>query len=182
MKKLIAAAAASLALVASLAGCSGNTVEAPTQAPSQEAPAPAQPAAPEAPKQDTVATFGGTVTFPDGVKVSVSQPKLVPAGQFAFGDVEGQIAVITVTVTNGSSQPINASLMGYPRVTYGAAGVQAETANSDKVGIGSLSTILPGETQSAERGYGVPPAELASVRVEVSGPSFSDFPAVFKGQ
>jgi hypothetical protein len=180
MKQLIAAAAA-VALAASLAACSGNTVEAPTQAPSQSSEAPAQPAAPETPKQNTVATFGGSVTFPDGVKVSVAQPKLVPAGQYATGDVEGQITVVTITVTNGSTEPVNAALMAFPRVTYGPSGAPAEFATDITMQFGALSTILPGETQTVEKGFGVPPAELGSVRVEVTGPSFSDFPAIFKG-
>lgn len=178
MKKLIAAAAASVALVASLAACSGNTVEAPTQAPSQSS---AAPAAPEAPKKDNVAVFGGAVTFPDGVKVSVPQPVLVPAGQYAAGDVEGQILVVTISVTNGSTQPINAGLMAFPQVTYGASGAKADYASDATLGLEALSTILPGETQTVKKGFGVPPAELASVRVEVMGPSFSDFPAIFKG-
>ena len=173
MKKTIAALAASVALAASLAACSGNTVEAP---PSQ---AQEQPAAPT---QGTVAAFGGALTFPGGVKVSVAKPEVVPGGQFAFGAVQGKITLITITVTNGSDQPVNAAMMSLPRVTYGAKGTQAANANNDKVGAKMMSTILPGETQSAQVGYGVPPAEVASLRVEVDSPNFGDQPAVFKAK
>lgn len=175
MKKTIAALAASVVLAASLAACSGNTVEAP--------PAPDQTQAqPAAPTQGTVAAFGGALTFPGGVKVSVSKPQVVPGGQFAIGAVGGKITLFTITVTNNSDQPVNAALMSLPRVTYGAKGTQAANANNESVGAKMMSTILPGETQSAQVGYGVPPAELATVRVEVTGPSFSDLPAVFKAK
>jgi len=174
MKKTIAALAASVALAATLAACSGNTVEAPAPAPSQSQ---AQPAAPT---QGTSSAFGGAVTFPGGVKVSVSKPELVPGGQYAYGAVEGKITTFTITVTNGSDQPINGGLMGFPQVTYGAKGTKASNANNESIGANFLSTILPGETQSAKVGYGVPPAELATVRVEVMGPNIADLPAVFK--
>lgn len=180
MKKLMAAAAASLMLAGSLAACSGNTVEAPAQSQEQsQAPAKAPSATP---KSDGSAKFGGAVTFPNKVKVSVSQPKAVPAGQYAFGAVQGKITVFTITVTNGSDQPVNGALMGVPRVTYGASGTQAKLATNETIGGEFLGNILPGEKQSVQVGYGVPPAEVASMRVEVMSANLADTPAVFKGQ
>jgi hypothetical protein len=174
MKKIIAAIAASVALAASLVACSGNTVEAPTQAPSQ---AQAQPAAPT---QGTVSAYGGAVTFPGGVKVTVAKPAVVPGGQYAYGAVEGKITVLTITVTNGSDQPVNAGLMSVPKVTYGASGAAAQIASNESIGSSVLSTIMPGETQTAKVGYGVPPAEVGTVRVEVMAPNIGDLPAIFK--
>jgi hypothetical protein len=127
------------------------------------------------------AALGGTIKFPSGVKVSVSPPEVVPGGQYAYNAVEGNITLFTVTVTNEGTQPVNGFSMAYPRVTYGATGTEAQRANNDKIGGGSLSTILPGETQSVKVGFGIPQAELPTVRVEVNGPEYSDFPAIFKG-
>jgi len=176
MKKLIAALAASVVLAASLAACSGNTVEAPTPAPNQSQ------AEPAAPTQGTVAAFGGALTFPSRVKVSVAKPQVIPGGQYAYGAIEGKITVLTITVTNGSDQPVNATLMGVPKVTYGSNGASASIASNEAVGSSVLSTILPGETQSVKVGYGVPPAQVATVRVEVMSPNIADLPAVFKAK
>ncbi|MFJ6378358.1 hypothetical protein ACIQH9_21880 [Pseudarthrobacter oxydans] len=126
------------------------------------------------------APLGGTITFPSGVKVSVSPPEVVPGGQYAYGAVEGNIPLFTVTVVNEGTEPVNGFTMAYPRVTYGATGTEAQRANNENVGGGTLSTILPGETQSVKVGFGIPQVELPSVRVEVMGPSYSDFPAIFK--
>lgn len=176
MKKTIAALAASVVLAASLAACSGNTVEAPNPAPNQTQ------AQPPAQTPGTVAAFGGALTFPGGVKVSVAKPEVVPGGQYAYGAVAGKITVLTITVTNGSDQPVNASLMSVPKVTYGAKGTQAAIASNEVIGSSVLTTILPGETQSAKVGYGVPPAEVATLRVEVMSPNIADLPAVFKAK
>lgn len=198
MNNKIAALAATAVLAAALAGCSGasNTVTAPTTQP----PAPAASSAPSAdpwaswaasndpapastPAAQDVAAFGGAVTFPEGVKVTVSQPHAVKAAEFAAGAVEGKIVVLTLSVTNGSAKPLDGSLMSYVKMNYGASGAQAENAFDSSAGLGAgmLSTILPGETQSVKLGFGVPAAGYGAVRVEVSGPSFDDQPAVFKG-
>ncbi|WP_374153037.1 hypothetical protein [Pseudarthrobacter sp. WHRI 8279] len=110
----------------------------------------------------------------------MSPPEVVPGGQYAYGAVEGNITLFTVTVVNEGTEPVNGFTMAYPRVTYGATGTEAQRANNENVGGGTLSTILPGETQSVKVGFGIPQVELPSVRVEVMGPSYSDFPAIFK--
>ena len=73
--------------------------------------------------------------------------------------------------------------MGFPKVTYSAQGTAAPTANDIQAGIGasSLSTILPGETQTVKLGYGIPAAGFPEVRMEVTGPTFTEKAAIFKG-
>jgi hypothetical protein len=171
--------AATVAVLASLAftGCAstGNTVSAP-----DDTSAPSSSASTEA---SGPVSFGSTVTFPSGVTVSVAQPTIGAASATAYGAVEGQIVSIVLTVTNGSEQPLEAGLMGYPTVRYGEEGKQAETATDVELGIGvsSLSTVLPGETQTATVGYGIPAAGRGNVRVEVTAPNFTDADAIFSG-
>lgn len=179
--KTVAALAASAALIASLAACGGssNTI------------APATSQAPAAAPATTAATqysadFGGSVTFPEGVKVTVSQPTAMPAAETAAGAVEGKEVVVSLSVTNGSKTPFDAgaALMGYAKFSYGADGTDATSAidSANGIGMGHLSTILPGETQTVKLGYGVPSAGFSQVRMEVTGPNeFKDQPAIFKG-
>lgn len=194
-KVALATASAALAL-GSLTACGGesNTVTpgvdtpaATTPAPAPEATTPApEPTTPTPTPTPTVKTsgaFGDTITFPSGVSVTVSKPTVVPAAQYASGAVEGKIVVFSMSVINKSKEPVDAVTMGYPRVRYGAKGTEAQDANDLDAGIGAggLSTILPGETQTIKLGYGIPAAGYSVVRMEVTGPSYSDKPAIFQG-
>jgi len=176
--------AATVAVLASLAftGCASteNTVTPPSDTSTLPSDLPSTSAGSEAPGP---VSFGSEVGFPSGVRVSVAQPTIVAASQTAFGAVEGQIVSMVITVTNGSEEPLEAALMGYPTVRYGAEGTQAETAtDSEKsIGVSSFSTVLPGETQTATVGYGIPAAGRDNVRVEVMAPTFTDTDAIFSG-
>lgn len=176
-KTAVTTFAISAVLAGSLAACSGGNTIAPP--PSQAAPATTSAPAP----QQYTADFGGSVTFTDGVKVSVSQPKALPATETAAGAVEGKVVAITITVTNGSKAPVNGSLVGFPKFSYGADNVEAQTVYDagQHIGDSHLSTILPGETQTATVGFGVPAAGYGAVRVEVRPVNFTDQPAIFKG-
>ncbi|MBX7442905.1 MULTISPECIES: DUF4352 domain-containing protein [unclassified Arthrobacter] len=177
----IVVTAATLTL-GSLAGCDGGSN---TITPGAEGAPATKSAAPPAPNAEVKlsGSFGDTITFPSGVAVKVAPPAAVPAPQYSAGGVEGKIVTFDLSVTNGGTEPINAGLMGFPKVSYGASGTQAQNATDIQSGIGasSLSTILPGETQSVKLGFGIPAAEFGNVRMEVSGPTFSDKPAIFKG-
>jgi len=105
----------------------------------------------------------------------------VPTTQGALGAVDNRAAVIIMAVTAGS-QEIDAGLMGLPIVKVGATGKEVEKVyDSESLGMDSLSTILPGETQTIKIGYGMTAAQAKDVRVEVGGPSYEDRPAIFKG-
>lgn len=193
-KVALATASAALAL-GSLSACSGasNTItpgpaETPTASSSAPAPTPeAQVVTSEptteapAPEQKLSGAFGDTVTFPSGVSVKVLQPVARKADSYAYGAIEGKIVDLTLTVTNKGKEPVNAALMGYPRLRYGAQGTEAQNANDSQTKNNSLTTILSGETQTLELGYGVPSAGFKDVRVEVQGPTYTDTPAIFKG-
>lgn len=171
-----AAAAVIIAAALALTGCStaaSNTVE---KAGTTAAPA----AAPATTPPPSVAAFGDSVKFPEGISVT-TKATIQAAGPYASGAVEGKIVVVEVSVTNNSTEPFNAALTAYPKVTYGAKGDPAQHAfDGDKTG-GNIGNLLPGETQTATQGYGIPAAGLSDLRVEFNGPKFGDNPAVFKG-
>ncbi|PNH86079.1 hypothetical protein [Arthrobacter sp. AFG20] len=178
MFKKIALAAVVVVAMGSLTAC-GSSENTVSSAGGSSAAAVETTAAPAA---KTSGTFADTITFPSGVSVKV-KPAVVTAGQYASGAVEGKIVTFDITVKNGSKEDLNAALMSVPKVTYGADGTAAQIASDFEAKIGGsvLSTVLPGETQTAKVGYGIPAASFKDVRVEIMAPSFSDKPAIFKG-
>lgn len=171
-----AAAAVIIAAALALTGCAvsmpNDIQKAGTTSPPVTAPTAA--AAPY------IAAFGDTVKFPEGIAVT-AKATLQTAGQYAAGAVEGKIVVVEVSVTNNSAEPFNAALTGYPKVTYGAKGLPADIAADGDKTSGNIGNLLPGETQTATNGYGIPAAGLSDIRIEFNGPKFGDSPAVFKG-
>lgn len=178
--------------IAVLTACSGP---APTVEPGADTPAVTSPVAPapvtpttavattttaEPAPRDRSAKFGDTVTFEDGTKVKVKSGGFIQAGQYDIGAVEGRIAVIVMSVTAGTKE-INASGMSYPRVRVGAAGRAVQSVTSSELRSDSLSTILPGETQTVELGFAIAAADAKNVRVEVDSPDLASPPAIFKG-
>lgn len=160
-----------------LTGCSSA---APTvDAAGAEVPAVSQ----EAKATDRSADLGGTVTYENGVKVTVTSTGFAPVNEYAINAVEGQAAIFELTVENGSTEEIEAALMSMPKVTVGEKNTSAESVIDTENGLGTdmLSTILPGETQTAKFAAGIAAADAGTVRVEVSGPGFTDKSAIFKG-
>ena len=64
----------------------------------------------------------GTVTFADGMTVTIQSAGLKPASAYASGAVEGKIAVVQITVTNEGEEVVD------------AAGVSALTASAGEAG------------------------------------------------
>jgi len=183
MNKPVAALAVTAAIAFALTGCGGsNTVQPPAPAAAASTPAPAVTPSPT-PTSAPVGEFGGTVTFPSGVKLTLGKPVVVVAGQYSSGGVEGKIVTFDISVTNGSKTALSAAMLGFPSVTYGANGDKAEMASDfqQKIGAPTFTTILPGETQTGKAGYGIPAAGFGAVRVEFRAPSYTEQPAIFKG-
>ncbi|OFI37398.1 hypothetical protein BIU82_10065 [Arthrobacter sp. SW1] len=153
-------------------------------APAVESPAQGASVPPSEAPADRSADFGGTVKYDNGVSVTVKSLGFTKVGQYATGAVEGQAAVFELTVHNGSKEDLEAVLMSVPNVTHGPKNAKASMVidSSTDLGLQTLSTILPGESQTVKFAAGVPKTSAGSVRVEVTGPNmFSDKDAIFKG-
>lgn len=184
--------AALAAAVAGLTACSNPapTVEPATNTPAEStpvAPAPVTPttavatATPTPTQANRAAKFGDTVTFEDGTKVKVTPGGFVPTDrEYAIDAVEGRAAIIVLAVTAGTVE-IDGSSMSSPTVTVGVAGKPVKQVYSGGPDSESLTTILPGETQTIRIGYGIASADAKNVRVEVRGPDYSFRPAIFEG-
>jgi hypothetical protein len=86
-----------------------NTIKG--AAPSAAAPeAPGAPADASTPEESTTGAFGQNITWPDGVAVTVSEPKAYrPSSSAATDQAAARYVSMTVTVTNGSDKNIEAT-------------------------------------------------------------------------
>ncbi|MGM9472500.1 hypothetical protein ACS5PJ_10895 [Pseudarthrobacter sp. YS3] len=183
MKKLLASGAA-FALLLALTSCASDTPTISGNPGGGETGSSASAAASTpspTPTDNRMAAFGQTATFPDGVAIKVDFSGWVAATPAASGAVEGRIATFTVTVTNGSKKEWAGTLMGIPDVRVGPSLTPAEIA-IDEGTDHFLTTVMPGESQSAKLGYGITAADSGQVRLEFMPVDFIGTSVIFQGE
>lgn len=93
-------------------------------------------------------SFGQTVEYADGLKLTISEPTEFEPGEFAIGaDGEGTALRFTATLDNGTKEDVDPSLIS---VTVSSAGKEAEQifdGENDLEGSPS-TTLLPGKSTS----------------------------------
>ncbi|GAA1814393.1 DUF2510 domain-containing protein [Agromyces neolithicus] len=114
------------------------------------APEPEQPVPPGAPVEGELA-FGETMTWDDGVALTVSAPEPYTPSEFALGATNASNVVFTLTLTNNSSADLQP--LPLPAVSSGDQEVsQIFDIGSDVIGTGDdvgfppAATIEPGES------------------------------------
>lgn len=161
-------------LAVTVVGCGSSTepqIErdaAPDSVQSSPAPTASEPALPD------VAAFGDTVTFSDGLTVTIQSAGLKTASAYAAGAVEGKIAAVQITVTNGSDEVVDAVGVSALTATAGEAGKPAPPAGDDGITNSSLGSVLPGETKTGVFGYGLSAIDAQKVRLEIYGNTLED--------
>ncbi len=161
-------------LAVTVVGCSSSTeaqIErdaAPDSVQSSAAPAASEPALPD------VAAFGDTVTFADGMTVTIQSAGLKTASAYAAGAVEGKIAAVQITVTNEGEEVVDAAGVSALTASAGEAGTPAPSAADEGITNPTLGSILPGETKTGVFGYGLSAIDAQKVRLEIYGNNFED--------
>lgn len=118
-----------------------------------------KPAATSTPTPTPVANpfvkpFGGTVTYQDGVTLSVAAPVAYTPTANAYGAVDGQAVVkMTVTITNGSKDVLDVA--GFPQANSGSAQAQVVTDLEVPVGNTPNGPLLAGQSLSWDEAYSV---------------------------
>lgn len=173
----VVAAAAMLALSGCSAATSASqTTAAPaTSAAPSSAPAAAPSSAAPTPSAPNAAPLGSTITTKAGVALTVTFEGPKPAKGFIAptGDsgpkFSGRTAVFKTTLHNGTSAPIDASLLamgGQPIVLAGADGSQVPSNSWDArpLTVTNFPQVQPGQTYSWEWGVddgkGIPNATI----------------------
>lgn len=103
--------------------------------------------------EEMMVGFGETFEWEDGTKVLLTTPVAYSPDEYAAGG-EGydSFVKITVTITNGSGAPLDASFSS-PTVTSGVT--EGSEIFDETVGDSPMSSILPGRTITFDTAYGV---------------------------
>jgi hypothetical protein len=121
------------------------------------------------------ARFAQTITYDDGLKLSISEPVPFEPSPEARGG--GQTAAVTITITlhNGGAEevPLRASSSVVSKGTPASVVVDAANGLS---GVPPVGSIAPGQTVSYSEGYSVADASEVVVLLE---PSPDYYPARF---
>lgn len=124
---------------------------------------------------DSAAGFGETVTFGSGVEVTVEPVSLVPNNvDETMVETTDMVATFSITIKNGSSGRLDASVMSWPNVTY--EGDPDVTVDSNA----NITALLSGDEQTGEFSRFIPGPGL--VRVEIPAPDMVSPSAIFEGQ
>ena len=151
-----------------------------TDIPQPGDPAPfGEPEQPAAPVGNLA--FGDTMTWDDGVALTVSAPEAYTPSAFAVGSTLASNVVFTMTITNNSNE--NLQPVPFPTLTSGDqeasqifdVGEDLE-GNGDDVGIPPTAIVPPGGSVSWRVAWSV--ADPASLTMEAS-PSFAYANATF---
>jgi hypothetical protein len=148
--------------------------------------APADPAAGnDSGGQDhpTTGAFGQTITWPDGVAVSVSKPEPYrPSSSAATVAGAARFVSMKVTVTNGSNKDVEAT---GTVLAATANGSPAEQVFDSAKGLNGspTSTVLPGKSVTFTVAFGLPSKDPVDLQVDLRpGLGIGYQPAIFTGQ
>ena len=143
-------------------GCSTPAASAPDPKASAAAAPEQEPVA----EDDGTYAFGETVTYEDGVSVSVSEPADYTPGELSAGAVAGQPTLaFKFVVTNNSEEPFDPSLV---LATVASGGTEAAGVfdTENEVGFPPMTKVLPGQTIEWVQAWSV--ADAASLTLELN--------------
>lgn len=129
---------------------------------------------------DGIAQFGDTITFKDGLAVTIQSGGLVDASEYAYGAVDGKVAAVKITVENQADEPIDAAGISAFTATAGESGAPTSSAADEGIDNPTLGTVLPGNTKTGVYGLGLTAQDAQQVQIEVYGSDISSS-AVFTG-
>jgi hypothetical protein len=108
--------------------------------------------------------FGETVTYDDGLAVTVSAPEPFTPGEYAAGADQAAAVVFTITITNGTDKNFDPTL-AYPSVA--SSGVEASSVYDSDASLDQPSTAVPaGQSVSWRAAFSV--ADPAQLILEIS--------------
>lgn len=121
-------------------------------------------------------------TYEDGLQVQVTGLKKYKISSSAAGNLPGQVGVIaTVTIKNGSGETFDANLVDV-KLAAGPNGVETDQVYDSAKGVGGgfEGSIPKGRSKTAKVAFGVSPAHLSKLVVEVA-PSWDHEASFFEG-
>jgi len=190
---------AGLALLVAAAGCTAtsgssgsggavtDTTTTATTAPTGSATATASTTTPEptstSPPPHAATVGGDPVTYASGLVVAVPQVARFTPSASAVGGAEGDVGVVvTVSVTNGGTQPLDPTLLTVA-LAYGPDQVLAASVLDAENGYGTglSDPVAAGAEATGDYAFAVPPSGLGSLQVRVTPDLQAPETSVFSG-
>jgi hypothetical protein len=169
MRKIITGALAAASLTIALAGCSvGHDSGTNPSAASSGSSSPA--ASSSNPK------FGQTVTYKDGLQITVGTPSPYTPSDSAAGATQPVNIQFPITIKNGTSKNFSPALVTVAASSGGTEGSQITDVANNNMGLPPTTDILPGSSLSWNVAFSV--ADQASINLQVS-PGFTDDKVIF---
>jgi hypothetical protein len=180
-KYLLLAAAGMLAI--SLAGCGTQPASIADDAAAVTEPAPADEVAEEVTEEgpaSTTAKFGQAFTYPDGLAITVSEPRDFVPTEYAAGVDNPVNIVLDVTITNNSAE--NFETLAFAELTSGGrAGSTIIDIGNPALPDGGMggtgTTLLPGQSITWTEAWSV--LDGADLTYIVSPSTFAYEDAIF---
>lgn len=190
---------AALALLAAFtfAGCSSSSdsvaVPSPSQTTSSSNSTSGSPAPTRSPGAGVTPGGGGTagsapigstpVTYPSGIAVSVTSAIQFVPSSLAVGAVVGHTGVVvSVTVDNGSSEPLDSSYLTVAMRTGSALTMSAQIFDAASgFDSGITGTVAAGDAATGQYAFDLPASDLSSLNVLITPDLRSPSSAMFTG-
>ena len=155
----------------------GEPSDTPTAEPTPD-PTPEPSEEPEE-EDDSVGKIGDTMTFEDGIEVTITKIKMVTAGEYDDAAKDGKYLAVTVKIKNGTNKSFDPSLAGV-ELSYGVDGDQAEQALNDETDYSFDGKIAPGRSKSITMAWVVSAKQAKDIQISVS-PSWDHGEVIFLG-
>lgn len=118
--------------------------------------------------------FGGTHTYPDGMKVTVSKPRAYRPDEFAAGHTKGNSAFqVTITIVNGSGEAVDITT-ALPSVRDGAGAAAGQIFDGSGASEPFTGRLLPGKQARGKFAFSLPANADGEMQLEV-GPKVLDY-------
>ena len=145
MKRILLPVTAAALLALTACGGANPTVTPAAPDPTSASSTPATPEPSETQMPHTYA-FGSTATWPDGTAITIGKPEPFKPSESAYaGDGKGPWVKFTVTLVNGTAEPVESMDAAYIRATSGDQEVMS-VSDSEQDVTWPVSRVLPGKT------------------------------------
>ncbi|ROS23800.1 hypothetical protein [Cellulomonas sp. PhB150] len=176
MKRLVSLMAAAV-LALSLTSCSSDspTVTKPSDSAAEETPGGDDSSADDTADDDTGGedpasssdpVFGDTVTYDDGMEITVGKPKKFTPSEYAAGaDGDGTPMKFTITVKNGTDKAFDPTLV-YATASSGGEESESIFDTDAKLGMSPQTALKPGKSVKWDVGFMI--ADPKDITLEVA--------------
>lgn len=118
----------------------------------------------DSPAAQSNSSFGDTITYKDGLALTVSTPSPFTPGQYAAGADQAANVVFTITLKNGTNKNYDPFL--FPTVSSNGTESSSIIDTENNIGLGPTTTVPPGQSVTFQAAFSV--ADASKLVMEIS--------------